>query len=424
MDIDKYLSSFFKGTKDLNLKAMTFLMNELNHPEKHLKIIHIAGTNGKGSVTEMISNVLINEGYCVGKFISPHLVHYNERISINNVNISDNDFEKLINRLIPLINKYNSKNETHVTLFELLTTIALLYFNEKKCDFVVLETGLGGLNDSTNIVNNTLISVITSIGYDHMRILGNTLEKIAYQKAGIIKNNYHTVLFNQTPEINDIFISECKKKNNKLHIVNQSDIYNYYYDNNFQHFSYKNYKNIPLNLKGRIQIQNASICLETFFILKKLGFHIHINNIKKGLKTIIHKGRMETLHDNPTIIYDGAHNEQALNNLQKTIKMYYLKRKRTYIVSILKRKNYISMLKTLAKDKNATFILTSGNNSEKYVSKEELFTILKKYINHDRIYKKDLENAILDSLNNNNKTVTFIIGSLYTYNTVIKILNK
>ncbi len=189
MNIEKYLSNFFRGTKNPTLKAMNFLMNELDHPENNLNAIHIAGTKGKGSVTEMITNVLINEGYTVGKYMSPHLIHYNERISVNNKNISDVEMEKLINKINPLIEKYNIQSDVPITLFELETTMAFLYFKEKNCDFVVLETGLGGLYDCTNIINHPLVSVITSIGYDHMHILGNTLTEIAYQKAGIIKED-------------------------------------------------------------------------------------------------------------------------------------------------------------------------------------------------------------------------------------------
>lgn len=131
MDIEKYLSNFFKGTKNPSLKAMKFLMSEFNHPEDKLKAIHIAGTNGKGSVTEMITNVLIKEGYTVGKYMSPHLIHYNERISVNNKNIGDDEMEELINKINPAIEKYNLENDVPVTLFELETTMAFLYFKEK-----------------------------------------------------------------------------------------------------------------------------------------------------------------------------------------------------------------------------------------------------------------------------------------------------
>ena len=424
MDIDKYLSNFFKGTKNPNLKAMKFLMDEFKHPEDKIKAIHIAGTNGKGSVTEMIVNVLINEGYTVGKFISPHLIHYNERISVNNNNISNTEMEELINTINPAIEKYNSISDVPITLFELETTMAFLYFEQKKCDFVVLETGLGGLYDCTNIIKCPLVSIITSIGYDHMHILGNTLPEIAYQKAGIIKQNSHTVIFEEQPEIDNVFINECKRKNNILHIVKKTDIFNYSFDNNYQYFDYKNFKTITVNLKGKVQVNNACLCIEAFNILNELGYHVDIMSIQKGLSTVIHKGRMEQINNNPIIIYDGAHNEPAIKSLQDTVKMYYQKMKRVYIISILKSKDYNKILKLISQDKEATFILTSGNNPENYASKDELFECMKQFTKIDKIYKKNLNDAIKEALNSNIDTVNFIIGSFYIYGTVIDIIKK
>lgn len=424
MNIEKYLSNYFKGTKNPNLKAMEFLMNEFNHPENKLKAIHIAGTNGKGSVTEMITNVLINEGYTVGKFISPHLIHYNERISVDNINISDIEIENLINKINPAIEKYNLQSEIPITLFELETTMAFLYFEEKKCDFIILETGLGGLYDCTNIISYPVVSVITSIGYDHMHILGNTLPEIAYQKAGIIKKNSNTVIFKSQPDIDNVFITECRKKNNTLHIISNSDISNYSFDNNFQYFDYKSFKNIVINLKGKVQVQNASLCLEVFKILNKLGYYVSLDSIYIGLKTVIHKGRMEQLNNRPVIIYDGAHNEPAIKNLQEMINMYYATNKRVYIISILKRKDYNKMLKLIAEDKDALFILTSGNNSDTYTSNDELYECMKKYVNINKIYKKSLDEAIVSAMNSAFDTVNFVIGSFYTYGTVIDIIKS
>ena len=424
MNIEEYLSNFFRGTKNPSLNAMNYLMNEFKHPEDKLKAIHIAGTNGKGSVTEMITNVLVKEGYTVGKYISPHLIKYNERISVNNKNISDNEMEKLINKINPLIEKYNSESDVPVTLFELETTMAFLYFEEKKCDFIVLETGLGGLYDCTNIIEKPIVSVITSIGYDHMGILGNTLPEIAYQKAGIIKNNSDTVVFEQTPEIDNVFIEECKRKNNKIHIIKESDISNYKFDNKLQYFDYKEIKDLAINLKGKIQIKNASLCIEVMRILNKYGYKVDVENIREGLKTVIHKARMEELNSNPTIIFDGAHNEPAIKNLQNMVKMYYNNEKRVYIVGILKRKAYKEMLKLLSNDKNAQFILTSGNDEKRYISKEELFECMKKFVDEDKICKKDLNVAIKDAINSDNNTINFIIGSFYTYHTVVEELKK
>lgn len=424
INIEEYLNDFFKGTKEPSLDAMQYFMNEYNNFEKEMKFIHIAGTNGKGSCVETISNILIKQGYKVGKFISPHLVRYNERISINGTEITNEEMSKLIEELKPKIDKYNENKKINITFFELITIMALLYFYRKKVDFVVLETGLGGLYDCTNIITNPLVSVITSIGYDHMHILGNTLPEIAYQKAGIIKENSNTVFFKQSEEINNVFAEMCKKKNNKFHLVTDNEIQNYKYDDEYQYFDYGEYKNISIILKGKKQVQNAVICIQTMKILKNFGYNITENSIREGLKTVIHKARMEVLNEEPLIIYDGAHNEPAIENLQSMVNMYYNNMKRTYIVSILKRKDYEKMIQLLMQDEEAKFIFTSGNDLERYASKEILYNIALKYRKNQEIYVKNLEDAIEDSFKENKRCVNFIVGSFYIYGTVINKIKK
>lgn len=331
-------------------------MNEYNNFYKKLKFIHVAGTNGKGSCVEIISNILIKNGYSVGKFISPHLIRYNERISINNTEISDKEMMSLIEELKPKISVYNSVSEENLSLFELETIMALLYFYRNNVDFVVLETGLGGLYDATNIVN-PLVSVITSIGYDHVHILGSTLSEIANQKAGIIKENSNTVFFSQNSEVDKVIIDTCKRKNNRLHLLSKNDITNYNFDSNYQYFDFKDFKQVPIILKGTKQIQNAAICIECMNVLNNLDYKIKKEAIIDGLKSVVHKARIETLSKNPLIIYDGAHNESAIKNLQSVINTYYKNYKKIYVVSVLKRKDYNKMLQLLFQDKNAEFIL-------------------------------------------------------------------
>lgn len=422
MNVEEYLKSFYKGTKNPTLDAMKYFMDEYENFENKMKFIHIAGTNGKGSCTEMISNILVCQGYKVGKFLSPHLIKYNERMSINGKDISDEEMEELIEELKPKIDLYEKEKNAQVTLFELETTMALLYFYRNKVDFVVLETGLGGIYDCTNIITKPLVSLITSIGYDHMHILGNTLPEIAYQKAGIIKKDSNTVFFEQSKDVNEVFENECKKKNNKLHLVKQEEIKNYSYDNQYQYFDYKDLKNIAVKLKGIKQINNSSICIEAINILNKLGYEVTEKSLREGIKTVIHRGRMEVLNENPLIIFDGAHNEPAIKNLQQTINMYYKDYSKTYIVSILKRKDSDKMLSILLnEDENSTFIVTSGNGEEKYNSSEELYkTALKYKKENQKIYMKKLEDALEDTLKSNEKeSVTFVIGSFYVYGNVI-----
>ncbi len=424
MDIENYLKNFYKGTRKPTLKTMKYFMDKYNSFDKQMKFIHIAGTNGKGSCTEIISNILIKQGYKVGKFLSPHLIKYNERISINGKEITNEEMEKLINELNPLINSYNKKEKSKVTFFELETIMALLYFYRNNVDFVVLETGLGGLYDSTNIITKPLVSIITSIGYDHIQMLGNTLQEIAYQKAGIIKEESNTVIFEQIPEVERVFQKECEKKNNNLYIVKNEDISNYSFNNEFQTFNYKNIKNLKINLKGKIQTQNASICIEAIETLKRLGYVITEESIRNGLKSVVHKARMEQLNSLPLIIYDGAHNEPAIKNLQEMIQMYYKDYAKVYIISILKRKDYKNMLKLLSQDKHASFILTSGNDPNRFTNAEELYEYIKKYIPEEKLYIKSLKNALEYIMKNNLNAINFVVGSFYTYGDTIKILRE
>ena len=420
MDVEQYLSNFFKGTKKTTLKAMEYFMEEFGHPEKNLKVIHIAGTNGKGSCTEMITNILIKAGYKVGKFISPHLIKYNERISIQNNNITNKKMEELIERIKPKIDKYNSINDTKITLFELETTMAILYFYENDCDFVVLETGLGGLYDCTNIVN-PIVSIISSIGYDHMHILGNTLVEIAEQKAGIIKENSETIFaLSDDKDVNNKIKETCFNKNNKLHIVKKQDIKNHSYNQEFQQFDYKNYKDIIINLKGEKQLINSSIAIECIEILNKKTYYISEDALREGLRTVIHKGRFEKINDKPLIIFDGAHNKPAIENFIKSCNMYYKAQNKVYVISILKTKDYKMILKDLLKDEKSVFIFTDGNNKKRYLPKEELLNIAKTYTNNQKLYIKDLEDAIDFIKEKYINDVIFFVGSLYIYGTVIK----
>lgn len=426
MKTNEYLSTFYKGTKGPTLDAIEYFMEQLEHPEKKLKIVHVAGTNGKGSVCEMLSTVLEQANYKVGLFMSPHIIKFNERIRINHKEILDEELEELTKMMEPIVTKYNQTHEVHVTLFEIETTMALLYFVKNKCDIVVLETGLGGLVDCTNVVE-PILSIITSIGYDHMDILGNTIEEIAIQKAGIIKKNSETIFVAQEHSVNEIIDKTCKKKNNILHLIKQEDWTNVFYKGEYQVFDYKDYKQIQINLKGNKQIQNACIVLEALKVLQKNDYEVSKKQIEEGLKTVVHKARFEQIYKAPTIIFDGGHNEPAIKNLKETINKYYSKDKKVYILSILKTKDYKTVIKELMEDTEAIFIVTDGTKEKDevkcYVKKEDLY-------NEALLYRK--ENLFMDSLENaisrckteyKDKTI-FVIGSFYTYSEVIEYLEK
>lgn len=405
MDIEEYLKRFDAVTKDPTLDAMEYFMKEFDNPHKKTKFIHIAGTNGKGSVCEMINNILVNAGYTVGKYISPHLIRYNERITVNNKEITDKEMSDILEKLSKKVDEYNETHNIPVKEFEVVTSLALIYFAEKNCDFVVLETGLGGTDDCTNIVDG-MISIITDIGLDHMDILGKTIEEITDKKAGIIKKNNDTIMYYQE-KVTDIIEEKCKKENNTLHLINKEDIKNYSFDENYQTIDYKGYKNIKINLKGRCQIYNAEIALECIDLLKQKGYKIGNEAVEIGLSTVIHKARFEMIKQNPKIIYDGGHNENAAKNLVTTINQYYPEKKKVYIVSLLKTKDYRTVIKILTQDKNGVFIFTTGNDANRYVDKEVLYNEAKKYTNN--VYKEELLDAIKSAQNKYKNEIIMIV---------------
>lgn len=418
MNIDQYLSKFDKFTKDPTLEAMEYLLGELDSPHKKLKFIHVAGTNGKGSICEMLSKILIKSGYKVGKFISPSLIKFNDGIAINNVDISDQDVSKILTELSPKIDIYNQNHEIKVKWFEVITSLALIYFYRENCDIVVLETGMGGTTDCTNVIKNPLISVIANIGYDHMDVLGNTLEEITLHKAGIIKENSNTVMLYQD-NVTELIKNVCINKNNNLHIVNRHDVYDYSYNIDYQNFSYKNFKDICINLKGKEQIYNAAICLECTNILKDMGYKILEESIKDGLKNIIHRARFETLSKEPLIIFDGGHNENAIKNFKNTIEQYYKEKNKVYIISILRTKDFKTVLKNLLDDKNSIYFFTDGNTEKPYVSKEELYNeAIKLNKNSSLLFKEKLEIALDLAISNYPDNLICIVGSFYIYKNI------
>lgn len=428
MDINEYLKQFDKFTKDPTLEAMYFLLEKFDNPQNKVKIIHVAGTNGKGSVCEMLNRILVDSKYTVGKFISPQLIKFNETITVNDKEISDDEISKILEKLSIYIDEYNLNHEIKVKWFEVITSVALIYFAQKKCDFVILETGLGGTTDCTNVVNS-MISIIVSVGLDHVDILGNNIVDIAKHKAGIIKNNSDVIYLRREndKEVLDVIENKCKSTNNKLHLVTKEDCLDYKYDRNLQYFTYKNLKDIPVNLKGKKQIYNSTICLKAVEILREKGYKIENTIIINSLKNVIHRARFEKLLDNPEIIYDGAHNKPAIENLIETIDQYYLDKEKVFVVSILGTKDYKTIIKMLVqKYNNDEFYFTDGVSDRKFIDSSELMKVAKEN-NENGIYNsgelvKTIE-KVTKKYRNSNKII-FIIGSFYIYKEVVDTIDK
>ncbi|MCL2053500.1 MAG: bifunctional folylpolyglutamate synthase/dihydrofolate synthase [Oscillospiraceae bacterium] len=318
-DVMKYIDGFSKSGEPVkNLYRFKRVMSALSNPQERLKLVHVAGTNGKGSTARMVANALALAGYKTGEFTSPYIRAYNERIRINGVNISDMELCEIVSQIAPLLEGVTDG----CSQFEITTAIALVYFAAKNCEAVVLETGVGGLLDCTNIINTTLVSVITSISYDHTAVLGNSLEAIAFQKAGIIKPGRPVVLSpNQSKEAVSVVRAAANAKNSLLIIPNTERLTVEKCDCEGNRFIYKNALYVT-SMLGKHQIENAMTAIETIRILRKIGFpKLSFIHAYEGIKTAKPLSRCQILRaDEPFIMIDGAHNPGGMRALADFIR--------------------------------------------------------------------------------------------------------
>ena len=411
---DDYLIGFKQFDKEPSLDGTLYLLKQFGNPEKDLKFIHIAGTNGKGSIAEHLNRALIDSGYKVGKFITPHLISTNDSICVNDKPIDDETIKDLIKDLKKFEKKYKEEESKEFTRFELLTASTIKYFKDMNCDIVILEVGLGGLYDCTNVVH-PLVSVFGSIAFDHMDILGNSLEEIAYQKAGIIKENSNSVIFNQ--DATYVIEKVAKEKSNNLKVIYPNEISDYSFDRNYQYFKYKDL-DFKLNLKGKKQVENAIVAFESLQILKNYNYRISNSTILDSFSKIKHPGRFETIKKEPLVIFDGAHNPNAISNLIETINSIYRSDKKRFIVSIIDTKDYKKILDLLLSNfKNSAFYFTSGCK-DKFLKSEVLFDYAKEHYPNVEAFESSIDDIrnILDE-----NSINFIIGSFYTYEHIKKI---
>ncbi len=412
---DDYLIGFKQFDKEPSLDGTLYLLKQFGSPEKDLKFIHIAGTNGKGSIAEHLNRALIDSGYKVGKFVTPHLISTNDSICVNDEPIDDETIKDLIKDLKKFEKKYKEEESKEFTRFELLTASTIKYFKDMNCDIVILEVGLGGLYDCTNVVH-PLVSVFGSIAFDHMDILGNSLEEIAYQKAGIIKENSNSVIFNQ--DATYVIEKVAREKGNNLKVIYPNEISDYSFDRNYQYFKYKGL-DFKLNLKGKKQVENAVVAFESLQILKNYNYRISNSTILNSFSKIKHPGRFETIKKDPLVIFDGAHNPNAISNLIETINSIYRSDKKRFIVSIINTKDYKKILDFLLSNfKNSAFYFTSGCK-DKFLKANVLLSYAKENYPEIESFESSIDEIshILDK-----DSINFIIGSFYSYKKILSLL--
>lgn len=344
----EYLDQVSKGGSILGLDNMRELLKRLENPQDSLKFVHISGTNGKGSVLAYVSTVFKEAGYRTGRYISPTLFSYREKIQVNESFIGREDLAHLTEEVKKAAEEMQNSGKGFPTIFEIETALAFLYFAEQKCDIVILETGLGGALDATNVIKTSVMEVITSISMDHMEFLGDTLGKIALQKAGIIKPHTSVVSAVQDMEAMEVIRDVCRKKECVFDTVDQEQIKDISYGYEGQSFSYKDWKNIKISLMGSYQIKNAALALEAIEALRKLGYELNDKAVYQGMKTAVWKGRFTVISKEPFIIMDGAHNQAAAEELVRSLKLYYPGKKFYYIFGMFRDKDYHQVIRLTA----------------------------------------------------------------------------
>ena len=347
-----YLDEMSKYGSVLGLDTIRGLLHELGDPQDDLKFIHIAGTNGKGSVLAYTSTILSEAGCRTGRYVSPTVMSYLEKIQVDGTWISESDFAQSVEKIKEAIASLKAKGEPLPTLFEAETAMAFLYFRKMHCDMVVLETGLGGETDATNIVKNTICAAFATISVDHLGVIGDTLEEIARTKSGIIKPGCAVVSARQTDVVRNALKEKAEEKNcsyveaepKKMEILMDS------YDGIT--FSYKEFEKMHSNLAGQCQRENLATALEIVKQLRTLGYEIPDEAVRDGLAKTVWEGRFTCLRKNPVFIIDGAHNEDAAIKLRKSIERYFEGKEIQLIMGVFQDKEYekiTSILCPLAK---------------------------------------------------------------------------
>ena len=372
----------------LGLSNIRELLKRINNPQDKIKIIHVAGTNGKGSTIAYLNSIFMEAGYKVGRYISPAVFSYRERMQINGNNISKEEFAEILTDISIQVDNMLSDGHNHPTAFEIETAIAYEYFYRNSCDVAIIETGLGGLEDATNVIKSPVACVITDISLDHTGILGDTLEEIAMQKAGIIMQGTKVVLSNQSGEVMSVVKDVTSKMSGELFITGKAtDIV---FDKGMTAFTYDE-ERYDTHMLGAYQIKNAINAVETARILAVNDFDISCKDIYMGIKNASWAGRFEKICDKLEIYIDGAHNPDAADRFVETLDNYFADVKKIFIMGVLADKDYENVVSKTAS--YAEYIITITPDNARALDGEKLAKVISKY-NANVEYQKDMKKAV------------------------------
>ncbi|MDO4612329.1 MAG: folylpolyglutamate synthase/dihydrofolate synthase family protein [Candidatus Saccharibacteria bacterium] len=401
----------------LGLERIAELSRRIGNPEKDLKFIHITGTNGKGSTSAFLTAILMAEGYRVGAFTSPDLMSLNERMAIDGTPIADEDFAEIASAVA----REAREMENQPSSFELLTAIALEYFRREECDVVVLEVGLGGDLDATNIVM-PLVSVITGIAHDHMHILGKSLAEIATTKCGIIKSGRPVVFGGEARKVLPIISEFAMRNGSELFVGNYAEIKDQKSDLFGSRFDYKSWENVGISLLGLYQPKNAVVALETVEVLNKYGLKVSERAVYEGLLKAKWAGRFEIISKEPLIIYDGGHNEQGVRACMESVRHLFPGRKVNVLTGILANKDRGEIIRQVGEMAERIFTVRASGDERAYDSGVYAEEYLRAGYAAEscRGVKNGMEKAIRAAQENG--LPILVVGSLHLYLEVIDFL--
>ncbi len=401
------------------LERVSALLSALGHPERELSCIHIGGTNGKGSTSSMLASVLGAAGYRVGLYTSPYILEFNERIRVNGENISDEDLAKYTNA----VRERADKLSECPTEFEIITAIAFAYFRDKECDYVVLEVGLGGRFDATNVIEKPLLSIITGISLDHVSILGDTIEKIAFEKAGIIKSGCPVLYCGEREsDAREVIMRESESRKSPYYETSRDAIQIVERNLKGCTFDYKGLQNVRISLLGTYQPYNAIAVIEAVDILRANGVFISESDLYTGLLSARWMARFEVLQNEcPLLIFDGAHNAEGITNAVESIRTYFGEEKVYVLTGVLRDKDYTAIAECISTVAERAYTITPQNS--RALDATTYASLLNHFGTKARAFVDEgIEVAFTCAYREAKKSgrALIVLGSLYTYGDIYR----
>lgn len=414
-EAEAYINDTPRFTTKNTLENTKAVLEKMGHPERRMKLIHVAGSNGKGSVCVYLSSILTTAGKQTGLFTSPHLVDINERFQINQENVSNELFLEAFEAVMDIVHtllKEQPDTFAHPTFFELLFLMGIYIFDKAKMEYVVLETGLGGRFDATNVIEHPLISVITSISLEHTEYLGDTCAKIAGEKAGIIKEGCPVVYDGTREDVSEVIESKAAQMHSKAYAI-RPDMYKILMNTHktidfSMDTGYYEPMDVSIDSVAEYQIMNA---MEAVTAAKVMDIGLTEEDIHRGMERMHWQGRMETVL--PGVILDGAHNDSGIEEFVKTARKFQKDTKLTLLFSCVKEKDYDGMIRTICESLDFESVVVTQIDSYRQVPSEELAQIFRKYTTRPVEEISSIDDAFDEAMKRKGDGMLFCVGSLY-----------